>query len=117
MDGGFDRLYTRSKVCLDIDGVLNQTRRMSQANINNMDAWLRREKSRSAQPRWSEKDELRHGNWRDHHNLGVKQQVDLLKDQIKKIDATITQVKSHRLVESFTSEPFPEFEATSFDSL
>jgi len=48
MDGGFDRLYARSKVCLDIDGVLNQTRRMSQANINNLDAWLRRDKSRSA---------------------------------------------------------------------
>jgi hypothetical protein len=90
---------------------------MSQTNITNLNAWLGREESRSVQPRWSEKDELKHGNWRDHHNLRVKQQVDLLKDQLKKIDNTIKQVKSHRVVGSFTSKPFREFEANSFHSL
>ncbi|KAH8812642.1 hypothetical protein F5884DRAFT_878489 [Xylogone sp. PMI_703] len=92
MDGSFDKLYTRSKVCLDIDGILNQARRMLQTNIANLEAWLAREKTRSAKPRWSEKDELKHGNRRDHYNLQVKQQVSLLKEQSKKVESSINQL-------------------------
>jgi hypothetical protein len=99
-------LYTRSRRCLDVHELLDRVRRLLGANIANLDQWIAREKNRSFQPRWSEKDELKHGNMRDQQNLRVKKQISLLKDQAQKLKDSIKRTQSLRLVVSTNADIF-----------
>ncbi len=95
-DQDFGIQYNRSSTCLELEAILSMLRRLSKANVESLYHWGEREKSRHYKPRWSEKDELNHAKQVDHQQRRAEQQIFLLNDQYKQIEASIDQIRAHR---------------------
>jgi hypothetical protein len=93
----FNPLNNRSKMCLDINALLNNVQCLSHANKDCLRQWIEREKYRGThKPRWSEKDEIRYGEFVDYQERHVRQQYDLLSDQCDRIKILLDHIKDHR---------------------
>ena len=91
-----DVQYNRSTVCLDLDATLRILRRLFNANVDSLGQWAKREKSRSFQPRWSEKDEFKYRELIDFQKRRAEQQISRVNDQYRRIQDSIEQVRIHR---------------------
>ena len=95
-DRNFGLQYNRSTICLDLDAILSMLRRLSEANVDSLHQWRKREESRHYKPRWSEKDELKYRELVDHQKRRAEQQISLLSRQYRQIETSIDQVRTHR---------------------
>ena len=91
-----DVQYNRSAICLDLDATLRVLRRLSEANIDTLGQWARREQTRNFKPRWSEKDEFKFRELIDFQKRRVEQQLARVNDQHRRIQDSIEQVRTHR---------------------
>lgn len=91
-----DVQYNRSAICLDLDATLRILRQLSKANVDSLGQWVNREKVRSFQPRWSEKDEFKYRELIDFQKRRAEQQISRVNDQYRRIQNSIEQVRTHR---------------------
>ena len=91
-----DVQYNRSAICLDLDSTLRILRHLSKSNVDSLGQWVKREKVRSCQPRWSEKDEFKFRELIDFQKRRAEQQISRVNDQYRRIQNSIEQVRTHR---------------------
>ena len=91
-----DVQYNRSAICLDLDATLRLLRRLSEANVDTLGQWAKRERTRNFKPRWSEKDEFKFRELIDFQKRRVEQQLTRVDDQHRRIQDSIEQVRIHR---------------------
>ena len=91
-----DVQYNRSAICLDLDATLRLLRRLSEANVDTLGQWAKREQTRNFKPRWSEKDEFKFRELIDFQKRRVEQQLARVNDQHRRIQDSIEQVRIHR---------------------
>ena len=91
-----DVQYNRSAICLDLDATLRVLRRLSEANVDTLGQWDKREQARNFQPRWSEKDEFKFRELIDFQKRRVEQQLARVNDQHRRLQDSIEQVRVHR---------------------
>lgn len=91
-----DVQYNRSAMCLDLDATLRVLRRLSEANVDTLGQWDKREQARNFKPRWSEKDEFKFRELIDFQKRRVEQQLARVNDQHRRIQDSIEQVRVHR---------------------
>ena len=91
-----DVQYNRSAICLEIDATLRVLRRLSEANVDTLGQWDKREQARNFKPRWSEKDEFKFRELIDFQKRRVEQQLGRVNDQHRRIQDSIEQVRIHR---------------------
>lgn len=91
-----DAQYNRSAICLDLDATLRVLRRLSEANVNTLNQWAKREQARNFKPRWSEKDEFKFRELIDFQKRLVEQQLGRVNGQHRQIQDSIEQVRTHR---------------------
>ena len=91
-----DVQYNRSAICLDLDATLRVLRRLSEANVDTLGQWDKRERARNFKPRWSEKDEFKFRELIDFQERRVEQQLGRVNDQHRRIRDSIEQIRIHR---------------------
>ena len=86
----------RSNDCPDLEDTLVFLHRLSEANVDTLSKWTQRERNRLPpnKPRWSEKDEQRHGKWVDSQKRRAERQIFLLKDQLGHIQNSLERIRN-----------------------
>lgn len=86
----------RSNDCPDLEDTLVVLHRLSEANVDTLSKWTQRERNRLPpnKPRWSEKDEQRHGKWVDDQKRLAERRIFLLKDQLGHIQSSLERIRN-----------------------